>query len=339
MTRADLPASPTPLASLTAANARRIAVVLQCAATLAVAWAAHHWGALRWPGTAAVAAAALVLGYLISVGWAFLIASTSLGTAIPDDPVWDRMPVPREQRIGVAGFIACWLRECASVAWMFNVLQPFRAQAVFDAAAGGGTRVPVLMIHGYGCNRAVWLPMQKHLAAAGHPTEAIDLMPLLGDIDDYAQDIAAVVARMTHTYGRAPVLLCHSMGGLAARALLRQSAQACPVAHVITLGTPHRGTAMARSGRGRNVRQMAWASAWLRQLAASETPAVRARITSVFSWHDSIVGPAGASWLEGARHVPLSGIGHVSLLCDARVRNAVLTELARIEGTLRLPSA
>ena len=338
MTRADLPTSSTPLASLTAANARRIAVALQCAATLAVAWTAHRWGDLNWWGAAAVAAAALVLGYLVSVGWAFLIASTSLGTAIPDDPVWDRMPVPREQRIGVAGFIACWLRECVSVAWMFNVLQPFRAQAALDTATGDGTRVPVLMIHGYGCNRAVWLPMQKHLAAAGHPIEAIDLMPLLGDIDDYAHDIATVAARMAHAYGRAPVLLCHSMGGLAARALLRQASDACPIAHVITLGTPHRGTAMARSGRGRNVRQMAWASAWLRQLAASETPAMRARITSIFSWHDSIVGPAGASWLEGAQHVPFSGIGHVSLLCDVHVRDAVLAELTRIEGTPPAPS-
>ncbi len=332
MTRADLPATPVPLAFLTAASARRIAVALQCAATLAVAWATHRWGGLSWPGATAIAAVALVLGYVASVGWAFLISLTSLGTAIPDDPTWDRMPVPREQRIGTAGFIACWLRECVSVAWMFNVLQPFRARAEFDAPSGGGKRVPVLMIHGYGCNRAVWLPMQKHLAAAGHPTDAIDLMPLLGDIDDYAHDIATAVARMTHRHGRAPILLCHSMGGLAARALLRQS-EACPVAHVITLGTPHRGTAMARTGRGRNVRQMAWASPWLRQLAASETIAARARITSIFSWHDSIVGPAGASWLEGARHLPLAGIGHVSLLCDARVRDAVLAELARIEGT------
>jgi len=198
--------------------------------------------------------------------------------------------------------------------------------------------VPVLMIHGYGCNRAVWLPMQKHVAAAGHPVDAIDLMPLLGDIDDYARDIAAAVERLTRMHGRAPVLLCHSMGGLAARALLRQS-EPCLVAHVITLGTPHRGTAMARTGRGHNVRQMAWASPWLRQLAASETPAVRASITSIFSWHDSIVGPSGASWLEGARHVPFAGVGHVSLLCDARVRDAVLAELARIEGIAATASA
>lgn len=337
MTRADLSASSVPLASLTAATARRIAVVLQCAAMLALACAVHRWAGWSWPAAMALAGVALVLGYLVSVGWAFLVSLESLGTAIPDDPIWDRMPVPHEQRIGVTGFIACWLRECVSVAWMFNILQPFRARAPFDAPTGGGKRVPVLLIHGYGCNRAVWLPMQKHLAAAGHPTDAIDLMPLLGNIDDYACDIAAAVTRLTHAHGRAPVLLCHSMGGLAARAALRRP-ETGPVTHVITLGTPHRGTAMARTGRGHNVRQMAWASPWLRQLAASETPAVRARITSVFSWHDSIVGPAGASWLDGARHIPFAGIGHVSLLCDARVRDAVLAELTRIEGIPPTPS-
>ena len=338
MTRADLPSSPVPFASLTAATARRIAVVLQYAATLAVGWAAHRWGRWSWPAASGLAGVALVLGYLVSIGWAFLVSLKSLGTAVPDDPMWDRMPVPCEQRVGIAGFIACWFRECVSVAWMFNVLQPFQAHATFDAPADEGKRVPVLMIHGYGCNRAVWLPMQRHLAAAGHPTDAIDLMPLLGDIDDYARDIAAAVARLTRMHGRAPVLLCHSMGGLAARALLRQS-EPCLVAHVITLGTPHRGTAMARTGRGHNLRQMAWASPWLRQLAASETPAVRARITSIFSWHDSIVGPAGASCLQGARHISFAGIGHVSLLCDARVRDAVLTELAHIEGISAIPSA
>jgi triacylglycerol esterase/lipase EstA (alpha/beta hydrolase family) len=338
MTRADLPPSPVLLAFLTAATARRIVVALQCAATLAVGWAAHRLGGWSWPAASLLAGGALVLGYLLSVGWAFLVSLKSPGTAIPDDPVWDRMPVPREHRIGVTGFIGCWLRECVSVAWMFNVLQPFRAHAAFQAPAGDGNRVPVLMIHGYGCNRAVWLPIQQYVAAAGHPTDAIDLMPLLGDIDDYARDIAAAVARLTRMHGRAPVLLCHSMGGLAARALLRQSDPGS-VAHIITLGTPHRGTAMARTGRGHNVRQMAWASPWLRQLAAAETPEVRARITSIFSWHDSIVGPAGASWLQGARHIPFAGIGHVSLLCDARVRDAVLTELARVEGTAAIPSA
>jgi triacylglycerol esterase/lipase EstA (alpha/beta hydrolase family) len=178
MTRADLPATPVPWASVTAANVRRVAVALQFAATLGVALGVHRWTAVGWPGAAAVALCALVGGYLISVGWAFVIALSGLGTHVSDDPDWGRMPVPPEQRIGVGGVVLCWLRECVSVAWMFNVLQPFRARANFAPAAGEDHRAPVLMIHGYGCNRAVWLPMQRALAAAGHPTEAIDLMPL-----------------------------------------------------------------------------------------------------------------------------------------------------------------
>ncbi|WP_247421906.1 esterase/lipase family protein [Ralstonia pseudosolanacearum] len=331
MTRASLPAAPVPWASVTAANARRAAVVLQGAATLGVAYAVHRWAALDWRWAAVAALGALTGSYLVSVGWAFVIALTGLGTRVPDEPEWRRMTVPPAQRLGIGGALSCWLRECVSVAWIFNVLQPFRARAAFAPTAPGPARVPVLMLHGYGCNRAVWLLMQRALAAAGHPAEAIDLMPLLGDIDHYASTIADAVTQMTHRYGRAPVLLCHSMGGLAARAFLRQTHGAPAVARVITLGTPHRGTAMARAGRGRNVRQMAWANPWLRELAAAETPATRERITSIFSWHDSIVGPPGAAWLTGARHVPLSGIGHVSLLCDARVRGAVLAELARID--------
>ncbi|MDC6177614.1 esterase/lipase family protein [Ralstonia solanacearum] len=339
MTRASLPTAPVPWASVTAANARRAAVVLQCAATLGIAYAVHRWAAVDWRWATAIALGALAGGYLVSVGWAFAIALTGFGTQVPDEPEWRRVPMPPEQQLGVGGALSCWLRECASVAWMFDVLQPFRARAAFVPATPGTVRIPVLMIHGYGCNRAVWLPMQRALAAAGHPTEAIDLMPLLGDIDHYAGDIADAVTKLTQRHGRAPVLLCHSMGGLAARAFLRQAREMLPVAQVITLGTPHRGTAMARAGHGRNVRQMAWANPWLRELAAAETPAMRARVTSIFSWHDSIVGPPGASWLAGARHVPLSGIGHVSLLCDARVRDAVLAELARIDPHGAAPSA
>lgn len=249
MTRASLPAAPVPWASVTAANARRAAVALQCAATLGVAYAVHRWAAPDWRWAAAAALGALAGGYLVSVGWAFAIALTGLGTRVPDEPEWCRMTVPPAQRLGIGGALSCWLRECVSVAWIFNVLQPFRARAAFVPAAPGPARVPVLMLHGYGCNRAVWLPMQRALAAAGHPAEAIDLMPLLGDIDHYAGAIADAVTRMTHRYGRAPVLLCHSMGGLAARSFLRQARETPAVARVITLGTPHRGTAMARAGR------------------------------------------------------------------------------------------
>lgn len=204
-----------------------------------------------------------MLGYPISVGWVFLVLLKSLGAVVLDDPTWGHVLVPCKQRIDIIGFIAYQLRECTSVAWMFNMLQPFRARAAFDAFAGAGRRVPILIIHGYSCNHAVWPPMQQHLTTAGHPTDATNLMLSLGNIDEYAQDITTAVAQPVRVRGHAPVLLCHGMGGLAMQTLLRQAGPS-PATHVITLGMLHRGMAMARMGRGRNVHQMAWASPWLR---------------------------------------------------------------------------
>ena len=45
--------------------------------------------------------------------------------------------------------------------------------------------LPVLLIHGYGCNSGYWHPMSKALAKAQITHYAIDLEPVLHDIDGY----------------------------------------------------------------------------------------------------------------------------------------------------------
>ena len=71
------------------------------------------------------------------------------------------------------------------------------------------------------CNRGVWLHWLGHLRAAGHAHVAVNLEPVLGSIDGYAKAIDDAVRRVTEATGLPPVLVCHSMGGLAARAWLR----------------------------------------------------------------------------------------------------------------------
>ncbi len=184
-------------------------------------------------------------------------------------------------------------------------------------------------MHGYACNHAVWLDLQPALAAAGYRCEAIDMEPVLGDIDAYADALLSRIEQLVASTGQAPLLVCHSMGGLVARAALAKGAQDL-CAGVVTLGTPHHGCALARFGIGRNAWQMRCGSAWLKALATAEAPALRARLVSIFSWHDSIAGPSCTSWLDGARHMPLSGIGHVSLLRDPRAVTAVVAALATL---------
>jgi triacylglycerol esterase/lipase EstA (alpha/beta hydrolase family) len=100
----------------------------------------------------------------------------------------------------------------------------------------------------------------------------VDLEPPGASIDDFAPQVRAAIEQLCAATGQQRVVIVgHSMGGLVARAYLRRyGAEA--VARVITLGTPHQGTALslARYGIGQNVQQMLYDSEWLRALAAGE---------------------------------------------------------------------
>jgi triacylglycerol esterase/lipase EstA (alpha/beta hydrolase family) len=120
----------------------------------------------------------------------------------------------------------------------------------------------------------------------------------------------------------APLVVAHSMGGLAVRAWLHASADANAAKHVITIGTPHRGTWLARFGLTRNGHQMRIDNTWLGELQGREA-AIGARFTCFYSHCDNIVFPPSTATLPGAdnRHVPATA--HVHLAFQAAVFNEV----------------
>jgi triacylglycerol lipase len=133
------------------------------------------------------------------------------------------------------------------------------------------------------------------------------------------------VRRATAATGSAPLLVAHSMGGLAARAWLHAHADGdTRIAGVVTVGTPHHGTSLARLGYAPNAREMRRAGPWLTQLGAAE-PATRwTAFTCFWSHCDNIVLPASTATLVGARNVHVSGAAHVALLDRAEVFAEVL---------------
>jgi hypothetical protein len=127
------------------------------------------------------------------------------------------------------------------------------------------------------------------------------------------------------------------MGGLVARAWMRVHGSA-RVARVITLGSPHHGTALARVGPGANAAQMRRAEhggTWLQALDAGETAQTRALITSIYTHHDNIVAPQTSSVLAGARNIGFGGVGHVALGSNPRVLAEVMRELGELQGGMR----
>lgn len=188
--------------------------------------------------------------------------------------------------------------------------------------------LPVLLIHGYGCNSGYWRPLSKLLAAARISHCGVDLEPPGAGIDDFALQLRTAVERLQRATGSAQVILVgHSMGGLVARAYLRRYG-AHGVARVITLGTPHHGTALAQFGPGSNAVQMRRDSEWLAALAQSEANSQRMLFSSIYSVHDNIVAPQDSSVLPGARNLVFGAIGHVALGRHPAVLRCALREIA-----------
>ena len=182
------------------------------------------------------------------------------------------------------------------------------------------------------CNRGYWTKLSRQLAQAGIVHKAIDLEPIDANIEDFVPQVEQAITELCARTGSDRVILvAHSMGGLVARAWLRHYG-AARVARIITIGTPHHGTALANLAAGTNARQMSRIdgapSGWLAQLAASEAPETRALITSMYSHHDNIVAPQCSAHLPGARNLAFGGIGHVALASDARVLRQLLAEIA-----------
>lgn len=240
-------------------------------------------------------------------------------------------PTPPALRLTAAGALRLFAGEFAATmansSWYLLVGRP--CLRLFPVSSA----LPVLLVHGYGCNSGYWRRVQRWLERAAISHATLDLEPLMADIDSYAGQLEHAVERLRAATGAAQIVIVgHSMGGLVARAYLRTGAGS--IAHLITLGSPHHGTVLANLGVGANARQMARhdgaPGAWLQALAASEDDAARARMTSIYSHHDNIVAPQDSSVLDGARNIGLGGVGHVALAHNHIVLTCLMRELARM---------
>jgi triacylglycerol lipase len=253
-------------------------------------------------------------GRLFIVGLTFVFMLQGRGT------------VPVELRIGPYGALRMVLEEFLGFVVLFSLIQPFEAfwlgpDRLAKPASG---RPPLLLIHGYQCNRGFWFWLRPRLEAAGWTVATHSLEPVFSDIDAYAEGIARRIDQVLVATGAPQVILVgHSMGGLASRGYLRRHGTG-KVARLITLGSPHRGTLLARLGLGPNARQMRVDSPWLRGLAAPLPPAS----VSIYSCHDNYVFPQQAcSTLEGAANVAIGGVSHLGMAFSPRVLGTLMEAL------------
>lgn len=207
-------------------------------------------------------------------------------------------------------------------------LEPYRARSICGADRAGVRPRPVLLVHGFTCNRAVWRPLLKRLGAAGiGPLGAMSLEPMLAGMETYAAALLRELEALRSLGAGEPVaVVAHSMGGLVARAALRRARPGL-IGRIITIGAPHHGTWVASGFPWASAREMCPGSRWLEELNAGQEGHLSVPMTTLYSLDDNLIAPATSARLEGARTQELRGLGHLALLRSTRVLDRVVSEL------------
>ena len=185
---------------------------------------------------------------------------------------------------------------------------------------------PILLVHGYGVSRGLWWLLRRRLEAAGHTVASVSLAPpytsmgkLVPQLNQRIEEVCAITGSQQVT------LLAHSMGGLICRSYLARHGSE-RVDRLLTLATPHQGTALAGIGIGQNAREMTPGSLWLIDMAAEP---LKIPVTSLRNPYDNYAMPQDNQRLPGASDVELPAVGHLAMLYDRRIADILLDLLTQ----------
>lgn len=260
---------------------------------------------------------AVRVGYVPAKWWALLVAGWLLlhGAISAIEFLLSRWANRHDVRHPVRAIEVC-RAACTEALCSVRVFywdQPLRGHAWPDVLSSPAQQRAIVMVHGLLCNRGFWNPWLRRLQARGIPCIAVNVPPVRKRIEEGVEAVELAVQRAIQATGLAPVIVAHSMGGLWVRAWLRTQATDGRVHHIITIGSPHQGTALARYAFRDVIRSLRAGSPWLQQLAADE-PSSRHRLFTCFYGHcDNIVFPVEVATLPGADNRHLRAVGHIQM--------------------------
>ncbi|MGW4835897.1 esterase/lipase family protein [Streptomyces globisporus] len=196
---------------------------------------------------------------------------------------------------------------------------------------------PVVLLHGFIDNRSAFVVLRRTLTRHGRRLASLNYSPLTRDVRTAAEllgrHVEEICARTGH--GRVDVV-GHSLGGLIARYYVQRLGGDRRVRTLVTLGTPHGGTAVA-PGAGVHpiVRQMRGGSSVIEELRGP-APGCRTRFVSFWSELDQVMVPVETACVDhpdlDAVNVRVTGIGHLALPVHPTVAAAVREALEAPEA-------
>ncbi|NEB81261.1 alpha/beta fold hydrolase [Streptomyces sp. SID14478] len=197
---------------------------------------------------------------------------------------------------------------------------------------------PVLLLHGFIDNRSVFVLLRRSLAQHGRQqVESLNYSPLTCDIRTAAALLARHVEELCERTGRERIdVVGHSLGGLIARYYVQRLGGDKRVRILVTLGTPHAGTRIARLADAHPiVRQMRPGSSVVEELK-QPAPGCRTRFVSFWSDLDQLMVPLETACVDHpdllVQNVRVTGIGHLALPVHPAVATGIRQALDASAG-------
>lgn len=244
----------------------------------------------------------------------------------------------REDRPPPLGF-AGWMEfYCRTLKGAFVLLWwTFRAafRSGLRQPKGVVTGRPVLCVHGLFLNDTTLWGIRQRLQSLGRPTRAIFMGLPFPSPMAYVEPLTRAMREMADRFpDEGFEIVAHSIGGVMTREVLTRHPDLAPSVHrIVTLGSPHHGTAVVRWIRfGPIHRLLALGSPYLEQLADFRSLAPQADATTLATQHDLVVYPVETSHLDGARPVTLNEISHLGLLTDRRALDEIERAFSPMPG-------
>lgn len=215
-------------------------------------------------------------------------------------------------------------------AWWLEMLAIALAAVTWPLAwlprstAAPGDRRPVALVHGWGWNRASMGLLAARLGRDGRAVYPVQLGPFGADIEARSALLAAELRRISAAAGHTRVdVVAHGLGGLVVRLAALRHAAVPVLGNVVTLGSPHRGTALAFLSRGRLLGGLRPGSGLLRDLEREDELPTSVNVAAVASPMDTIVFPLELAYYTGALNVTVESVGHHTMLYSDRIYRLV----------------
>ena len=236
--------------------------------------------------------------------------------------LWHRSQGLVAPSLGVAGNLRYhWRAVAANLMMAWWMVRGFGRNGLRQPT---GTTVapPVLCIHGYLRNGTCMWGIRRALERRGRPTRSVSMGLPFRSVEGYAPKLEAALRELTERFpGEKLDVVAHSMGGIVLRLVLAENPDlAATVGRIITLGSPHRGTAAVRGVRlAPEARQLAIGSRFLAALPDLLDSAPDAELFTCAAELDFIVYPKSTSHPPGSRAVDFERPSHPGLVADRDV--------------------